>query len=328
MESTRLPRFNRSPAIAAIRLTERDRQILRHVHHHRFLRSDQLMALMPGSRQQLLRRLHLLYHHGFLERPRCQIDYYHRSGSRTMAYGLGNKGAGLLKRELSLPSQHFHWPTQAGVARLFLEHSLMISDFMVRLEVACRARTDVHLLDVEELDATGKKRSPFQWKVEIRRGQTCGVVPDAVFGLEFANLPAGRNRLWYFLEADRGTMPVQRQRLDQSSIRRKFLAYQATWSQGLLRRMSMARFRVLTVTTSAQRLASMQSACRSLPRGHGLFLFAEQAELGRTDPLMLGWKSPRADGRPLQTLTGCGGHRSGRTAKPPFPALTPGRSKR
>lgn len=294
MESTRLPRFNRSPAIAALRLTERDRQILRHVHLHRFLRSDHLLALMPGSRQQLLRRLQRLYHHGFLERPRCQIDYYHRSGSRTMAYGLGNKGAGLLKRELNLPFHRFDWPCPNRVERLFLEHALMISDFMVRLEVACRGRTDVHLLNVDELESARKQCAPFQWKVRIARGQICGVIPDRVFGLELANLPAGRNRIWYFLEADRGTMPIQRQRLDQSSFHRKLLAYQATWTQNLHRKLRILRFRVLTVTTSAQRLASMQSACRSLQRGHGLFLFATSDSLqsGR-DPFSWQWSGPR-----------------------------------
>ncbi len=280
MEFPRLPRFNRSLDITPMRLTERDREILKHIHRHRFLRSDHLTSLIAGSGQQLLRRLQLLYHHGYLERPRCQIDYYHRSGSRTIAYGLGNKGAGLLKRELGLPFHRLDWPTKNRVERLLLEHALMVSDFMVRLELACRSRKDVRLLDVEELESGGgKRRQPFQWKVDIGRGQRCGVIPDRVFGLEFPEKPAGQNRIWYFLEADRGTMPVTRSRLDQSSYHRKLLAYQATWTQNLHRQLGISRFRVLTVTTSADRLASMQEACRSMPRGQGLFLFTDSASL-------------------------------------------------
>ena len=61
-----------------MQLTERDREIIRLVHRHRFLRSSHICSLIPGSPQQLLRRLKLLYHHGFLERPRSQIDYYHQ----------------------------------------------------------------------------------------------------------------------------------------------------------------------------------------------------------------------------------------------------------
>jgi hypothetical protein len=45
----------------------------------------------------VLRRLQRLFQHGYLERPRCQIDYY-QSGSRRIACGLGNKGAAWLKR--------------------------------------------------------------------------------------------------------------------------------------------------------------------------------------------------------------------------------------
>lgn len=103
MSPPRLPRFKRVSNIRAIELTDRDREILRQVHRRRFLRSTHLVALLGGSRQHMLRRLQLLYHHGFLERPRAQIDYFHNGGSRTIAYGLGNKGAAWLKRELSLP---------------------------------------------------------------------------------------------------------------------------------------------------------------------------------------------------------------------------------
>src|ERR1035438_3364354 len=84
MESSRLPRFKRASAVPAIKLTERDREIIRLVERFRFVRSSHICSLIPGSPQQLLRRLQLLYHHGFLERPRAQLDYYHRGGSRQM----------------------------------------------------------------------------------------------------------------------------------------------------------------------------------------------------------------------------------------------------
>ena len=46
----------------------------------------------------------------------------------------------------------------------------------------------------------------------------------------------GRQHLsWFFLEADRGTMPVTRDDLDQRSIYRKLLANEATWRRGLHR---------------------------------------------------------------------------------------------
>lgn len=277
-----------------MRLTERDREILKHVHRHRFLRSAHLIALVSGSRQQTLRRLQLLYHHGFLERPRCQIDYYHRAGSRPMVYGLGNKGAELLKRELALPFHRLDWPRKNRVERVFLEHALLVADFMVALEMACRSRSDVRLLTEEDMnppDESAVGRSPFRWRVSIPGGPKCGVIPDRVFGLEFAN----GNRAWFLLEADRATMPVTRSNLDQSSLRRKFLAYEATWSQNLHRtQFGWERFRVLTVTTNADRLTTMRDACQNLRRGHGIFLFADADALqSQPDVFSFAWQTCR-----------------------------------
>lgn len=235
MGSVRLPRFKRSDKIASFSLTDRDREILKHVHHHRFLRSDHLCALLPGSHQQLLRRLQLLYHHGFLERPRCQIDYY-KTGSRRMAYGIGNKGAAVLKRELGLPFHRLEWGQKNRVGRIFLDHALLVSDVMVAFEVACRNRHDVRLIepdDVKFSPAATRNREPFQWKVDIASGIKCGVIPDRVFGLEFTDRNGRQILHWFFLEADRGTMPVTRDDLDQSSFYRKLLAYEATWRHGL-----------------------------------------------------------------------------------------------
>jgi hypothetical protein len=81
----------------------------------------------------------------------------------------------------------------------------------------------------------------------------------------------------FFLEADRGTMPVTRRTLSQTSFYRKLLAYEATWTQNVHRtRFGFHRFRVLTVTTSAARVKSLVDACSQLERGHGLFLFADK----------------------------------------------------
>ena len=279
-----------------MRLTERDREILKHVHRHRFLRSAHLVALVTGSRQQTLRRLQLLYHHGFLERPRCQIDYYHRAGSRPMVYGLGNKGAGLLKREQALPFHRLDWPHKNRVERFFLEHALLVADFMVLLETACRNRRDIRLLTEDDLqlrDEAVAPRNPFRWRVSIPGASKCGVIPDRVFGLESSN----GSRSWYLLEADRATMPVRRRNLEQSSFRRKVLAYQATWERNFHRTyFGWQRFRVLTITTDSKRLSAMQQVCGTLKRGHGLFLFTEASTFReQPDVFAFRWKTWRSD---------------------------------
>src|SRR6202162_6045033 len=136
MEYMRLPRFKRTAHVSPMHLTHRDHAIISLFHRHRLLRSTQIVALLADSSQQLLRRLQLLYHHGFLERPRAQLDYYHKGGSRHIVYGIGNKGATLLKHELGLAAHKIHWGEKnRSVGRIFLEHALLVSDVMVTLEL-------------------------------------------------------------------------------------------------------------------------------------------------------------------------------------------------
>lgn len=302
MESIRLPRFKRVEEIAPMQLTERDREIIRAVHRHRFLRSTHITALVGGSSPQLLRRLQLLYHHGYLERPRAQIDYYHRGGSRHIVYGIASKGATLLRQESGPTCQDLNWSHKnRGIRRLFLEHALLVSDVMVSLELACRQSGHVRLLTGEQLplpDELKRRREPFRWRVSLNNRQKLGLIPDAVFALEFIDQPTCRNRAFIFLEADHATMPVMRQNLAQTSFYRKLLAYEATWRQGIHRsRFGFHRFRVLTVTSSPQRVESLVGACTSLERGHGLFLFGDRHSLAQADLFAYDWKT----GRPPET---------------------------
>lgn len=293
MEFVRLPRFQRSLDIASIQLTARDREVIRLVHRHRFLRSSHIVQLIGESGQQVLRRLQLLYHHSYLERPRAQIDYYYRGGSRRIVYGLSSKGAALLKRELKLAFHELDWgPKDKTVTRLFLEHALLVSDVMVALEMSCRKSGRVRLLHADALAVPmHSPREPFQWKVNVSSQLKLGLIPDRVFALETIN----GDRSFYFLEADRSTMPVMRQSLSRSSFNRKLLAYEATWAQGIhSSRLGFHRFRVLTVTTSAERVKSLVEACRQLKRGQGLFLFTDHDSFtNHEDTLSLSWQSGR-----------------------------------
>lgn len=280
MDFPRLPRFNRAAAVAPMQLEERDRQIIRLIYRHRFLRSSHLVALMGGSQQQLLRRLKLLYHHGYLERPRAQLRYYECDGSRSIAYGLGRKGGVLLRQELGSVIDSDLWSEKNHViGRVYLEHALLVSDIMVTIELACRKHGGIKILYEDQLTLHSEQR-PFRWRVRIQNGWKLGVIPDRVFALEFPDSGSQNQRAYFFLEADRGTMPVKRRTLSQTSFYRKLLAYEATWMQNIHRtRFGFHRFRVLAVTTSAARVKSLVDACSQLERGHGLFLFADRTIL-------------------------------------------------
>ena len=155
----------------------------------------------------------------------------------------------------------------------------MVSDVMTALEVACRRNGRVRLLIGEDIPLpsdTSSHREPFQWSVTLASRTKLGVIPDRVFALEFLDQPQGRNRVLCFLEADRATMPVARRTLSRSSFYRKLLAYEATWTQGVHQtRFGFPRFRVVTVTSSPQRVNSLVETCQRLERGQGLFLFTD-----------------------------------------------------
>src|SRR5436853_6692021 len=115
---TRRPRFERAP-IRPMVLTPRDLQILRAVHRHRLLRSTHLVALTGGSKQATLRRLQLLFHHGFLDRPPMQLDWYAR-GSEPFVYALGRRGAEVLEARGEVRRGGTRWETKKrNVSRVF-----------------------------------------------------------------------------------------------------------------------------------------------------------------------------------------------------------------
>jgi hypothetical protein len=291
----RLPRFRRASEIQPVVVTSRDRQIVQLVFEHRFLRSSHILALIPGSRQQLLRRLQLLFQHSYLERPRAQLGWYHKGGSREIVYGLGAKGAELLPRETSFAAFDLQEvETNHQIGRVYLEHALLVSDIMVALEVACRA-SNIRFLPAKDL-LVRRKENICRWKVKINSTTTLGVVPDRLFALEFPNCDGKTERAYFFLEADRGTMPVVRSSLAQTSFFRKLIAYEATWLQRIHeRRYGFHRFRVITVTTSAARVKSLVDACGQLKQGHGLFLFADKSILEKPGEfLSYIWQSGRA----------------------------------
>lgn len=281
----RLPRFTRSQSIPRFALTSRDREIVRAVYLHRFLRSSDIAKLIDGSQQHILRRLQLLFHNGYLTRPRAQLDYYTKGGSREIVYGLGNRGAKLL-RDSGVKLRHLRWSEKnQSVGRMFLQHALLVSRIMVSFEIACRQDIGVKFTRNESLPPANART--LQWRVKINSRMVLGVVPDALFTLERMPLASAREHEYFFLEADRGTMPVVRKNLKQTSMLRKLLAYEATWKNEIhTNRLGLHRFRVLIVTVSADRLDHLVKAASELESGRGLFLFCSESDMRENSSIL------------------------------------------
>jgi hypothetical protein len=304
-----LPRFDRAP-VRPITLMPRDIEMLRAVHRHRLLRSTHVALLFGGGRQAILRRLQLLFHHGFLDRPAMQLDWYSR-GSEPMVYALGRRGAQVLElSDRTKRANAFRKTTSRNVSRTFLHHTLAVAEALVTFEAACRRDGRVSFISSEEIlerapEQTRRRRIPFRWQVEVQangRRETLGIEPDHVFGLRFEGALETRREAYFFLEADRGTMPVHRKALAQTSFVRKILAYEATWRQKIhVSQFGLANFRVLTVAPSVERVQNLGDASRRFARGTpGLFLFIDRQSLNAGENVLYqSWINGRGEPRRL-----------------------------
>ncbi len=284
---------------ASLSLTDDDVVIVRQLARHRFLRSTHIAALVGRSPDRTNNRLSRLFHAGYLDRPRAQFDYYPTAGSAPMVYALADRGARLLVERDGVDFANVEWSRKNREAgRPFIEHQLEIMDFYVALQCSTQGREDVRLIHPDEMvtafpDQSFSERNPFALRVRIfRRGSVhdIGLVPDLVFGLQLAD----GSRRCFMVEIDRGTMPISRSNLTQTSFERKMRAYlTAHATKQHERHFGWKNFPVLVVTTDRHRVRSMKEALRRLrvarSPGDRLFVFAIRADLSGNDPLTHVW---------------------------------------
>jgi hypothetical protein len=297
----RKPRFERKRATIprGFRITERDEEIILTVARHRIARSTHIIPVIqaahPGaSEQQLLRRLEHLYHARYLSRPRAQLDTYRAgAGSRPIAYMLGNRGADLVARKHGFRRSAVDWTAKARTAtRGEIEHAIETTDFIVALDLGCRRR-GLEIIHLDEIlrdfapPATRESPRPYHWPVPAAwqgSEHTLYVIPDKIFGIRDRGRAQGRAAKFFCYERDRGSMPVVRSNLAQSSILRKLIGYGATYRAGLHTTIyGLPNFRVLTEAPGRQRVTNMIVDGYQGHLSHlyppGLFLFADRRTL-------------------------------------------------
>ncbi len=303
----RLPRFVRRPRVLpAFEITERDIEVLKIVARHRFATSAQIIALVsamfPGSsEQQVLRRLQSLFHSGFLSRPKAQVDTYKAGGgSRPIVYALGNKGIDLLAAKFNFRRASVDWQAKSRTAvRGEIDHALEITEFMVGLEIAIRRRGNLQMIFFDEIlatiapEETRASKRPYQWPVAFKwKGSDLVLhpTPDRIFGIRDLERREGQNRKFFFLEADRGTMPTERRDLSKSSYLRKIVSYAETYRRDLhTKRYGMSNVRVVTVTPGRQRIANIIATYRTHAAAlvsPKFFLFVDRAGLRRAEDFL------------------------------------------
>src|SRR5436853_3872310 len=107
--SQRLPRFRRAEQPPAFRLTDDDVVMIRLLARHRFLRSTHIALLVGRSVDRTNDRLSKLFHAGYLDRPRAQLDYYPTAGSAPIVYALADRGVRLLIERDGIEFANVEW---------------------------------------------------------------------------------------------------------------------------------------------------------------------------------------------------------------------------
>ena len=278
MSEHKLQRFVRSGAASGqFRIQPRDIALIRDIASYQFLSSAQILALHPGSRRNLQRRLTLLFRLGYVERPLAQKD--NSLPSDFLVYSLGKKGASLAfadKRDVQT------WVRRnAKISSPNLAHALMVSQFRTALMLALPKRGGevarwLQGYDLKD-ELTAKGRSP-------------ALVPDGFFTVKL-----GGKQWHFFLEADRSTMTHHR-----------FLAKMRTYWTWFVEKtyndhLHFQSFRVLTITNTAGRRDNLRVATKSADTrrtGSGLFLFGYEKDYTLDNPasvLQSIWLSAKDD---------------------------------
>ena len=217
--------------------------MIRAVAKFRFLRTDHLLALASGSEQNLKRRLQKLFHAGYLDRA---VDLEEARRYRTLhlgtakaIYALGNRGVRHLETSFDYPPTKSRWDLlNRRASSQNIQHTLLVSEFCVRLFCTIRDRPNLSLRQVAEtvrnlFSPDQLYEDPFPWCymglnlksslaiTAAKKGQPTKAVfyPDGFFVIQDGSNDAPK-RSFYFLEADNGTFTRLR-------LRQKFLGHAA-----------------------------------------------------------------------------------------------------
>jgi hypothetical protein len=109
-----------------------------------------------------------------------------------------------------------------------------------------------------------------------------------------------RLELAFMLEVDRGEMPVERfKNAQRTHFAKKMLTYyEVNRQQRHVHDLGLEHSRVLTVTTTPERVERMLAALHAITdeRESNVFLFTDQMSLAASNPVDLEWLSGKREG--------------------------------
>lgn len=267
-------RYTRRSTGKRVEPTERDLAWFRALQRHGPLPSSFLLAFtrhLCRSTTRALERLGDLYHEGntphggpYLNRPAQQWSAL--SKFQRAVYELTPAAEQALEERG--PSA-----TRSRDGSGLYQHRLMVACITASIELATQPDASLRFIAQDEILArspcktvavpcTVTYANPRTGKRQILEKP---LVPDAMFGLEYAT-DAGPRYRFFMVEADRNHEPVIRADLRETSYLRKVLQYREVIGRGVYREhLGMkAPMLLLTVTTNTRHMANIQKINRCL----------------------------------------------------------------
>jgi hypothetical protein len=256
----------------ALRVTERDLQVLTDLGDYRFMSTPQLTALHFPSPARTQARLRQLVDAGLACKVFMPVRPY--DASAKTIYALAGAGARLLVERRGGPRPRYLTERERR-SGLFLDHTLRRNDLRVVLEQLHTQRVDVDFLTWRQ--APEEVRAVVEAPVRTRRPERIPLVPDGFFALRHDGHCQG-----FLVEIDMGTVRLER-------MRARYRGYWAWHRWGRARtRYGPLPLRVLTLTTTARRLENLRKAAMKSPiggtTGTNLFWFAQLDQLDLDAP--------------------------------------------
>jgi Replication-relaxation len=230
-----------------LQLTPQDVEILSSVHELRIAHVDHLAALHPRNLKGLYRRLQQLHEARYLacltRRPQKHL------------YAIGSEAVPvLIEHGYATDDLSRKRLRNQELKEIWLKHFLLVVNVHCALILQTRG-SSIRLARWAEgpslFDSVTVSSGPHD-------RETIPVRPDAFFTIQDTARPEGKNKLDFFLEADRSTMA-------HSRMETKVRGYVNYFQQGLhTRKHGIKFFRVLTVTETAARSQSLAASLRKV----------------------------------------------------------------
>ncbi len=189
-----------------------------------------------------------LFHAGYLIKPPEQIEMRKAvKGSIGHVFALPPKGERALQEHWSAHGKEVAYRLLDPHVKFHtIEHDLMISEMRTVITLLTASHPQLKLLFWENA-------TDFKIKGNVD-GETRSFYPDSFFAIEHNTQPR-----YYFYEADKGTMPIERKEKDKNTDWKKKLTIYNSYDQskGFYAEFGQDHFSLITTTTSPQRRDNM-----------------------------------------------------------------------